>query len=248
MPFAFNEVVVIDDNGTPGNTADDLSTTDGEITFQSVQAGDARQPSCEPGEVWLYTASGDRAERWDAQRSSAATFDFSGSSALDGTDGNIRTFTAGGVSVKASAFSRDKTTGVWSTACLGSYGGGLGVTDSSEGDGSNNTHTVDNVGRDNYVLFEFSENVVVDSAFLGYVVDDSDLTVWIGTKTDPFNNHQTLSDAFLTSLGFTEVNVTDPDHDAHGRPQRGQYLRQRARHRGLTAEDARRKTNSRSRR
>ena len=47
------------------------------------------------------------------------------------------------------------------------------------------------------MLFEFSETVVVDSAFLGYVVDDSDLTVWIGTKTDPFNNHLTLSDALL---------------------------------------------------
>ena len=39
-------------------------------------------------------------------------------------------------------------------------------------------------------------------------MEDSDLRVWIGTKTDPFNNHQTLSDAFLTSLGFTEVNET----------------------------------------
>ena len=56
------------------------------------------------------------------------------------------------------------------------------------------------------MLFEFSENVIVDSAFLGYVVDDSDLTVWIGTTTDPFNNHLTLSDAVLASLGFTEVN------------------------------------------
>ena len=53
----------------------------------------------------------------------AVTFDFSGSSALDGADGNIRTFASGGVSVNASAFSRD-TSGAWSTAWLGSYGGG----------------------------------------------------------------------------------------------------------------------------
>jgi hypothetical protein len=39
-------------------------------------------------------------------------------------------------------------------------------------------------GRDNYVLFEFDQNVVVDSAFLGYVVNDSDLSVWIGTRSD----------------------------------------------------------------
>jgi hypothetical protein len=202
--YAFNQVVVVDDNGTPGNAADDMSTTNGQITFQSVQAGDADN-ILEPGEVWLYTASGTAVDQGSG--GSAVTFNMSGSSALDGADGNIRTFTAGGISLKASAWSRD-TSGVWSTAWLGSYGGGLGVTDSSEGTGSNNTHTVDNLTRDNYVLFEFSEEVVIDSAFLGYVVDDSDLRIWIGTKTDPFNNHQTLSDAFLTSLGFTEVNET----------------------------------------
>ena len=58
------------------------------------------------------------------------------------------------------------------------------MTDSSEGTGGGNTHTVDNSGRDNYVLFEFSETVIVDSAFLGYVVGDSDLTVWIGSTAE----------------------------------------------------------------
>ena len=33
------------------------------------------------------------------------------------------------------------------------------------------------------------------------------MTVWIGTKTDPYNNHQTLSDAFLSGL-YTEENST----------------------------------------
>jgi N-acetylglutamate synthase-like GNAT family acetyltransferase len=202
--FAFNEVVVSDDNGTPGNAADDMSTTNGQITFQSVQAGDADN-ILEPGEIWLYTASG--VVQNVGSGGPDVTFDFSGSSALDGADGNIRTYTSGGLSVKASAWSRD-TSGNWTTAWLGAYGGGLGVTDSSEGDGSNNSHTVDNITRDNYVLFEFSESIVVDSAFLGYVVEDSDLRIWIGTKTDPFNNHGTLNDAYLTSLGFTEVNET----------------------------------------
>jgi hypothetical protein len=40
------------------------------------------------------------------------------------------------------------------------------------------------------------------------VTTDSDISVWIGNKTDPFNNHQTLSDSFLSSLGFTEENLT----------------------------------------
>ncbi len=132
--------------------------------------------------------------------------DMQGNSATTGTSGNVRTFGAGSVSVNASAFSRTPA-GAWSTAYLGSFGGGLGVTDSGE-DGAGTSHTVDNSGNMNYVLFEFSQPVLVDSAFLGYVVTDSDMTVWIGNVPNAFSNHQTLSDAFLTSLGFTEINTT----------------------------------------
>ncbi len=139
-----------------------------------------------------------------------STLNLEGSSSLSGTAGNIRTFTINGVSVKASAFSRVKGAGgAWSTAFLGQYGGGLGVTDGSEGDGSGNSHTMDNIDRDNYVLFEFSQPVVLNSASLGYVVSDSDITAWIGTFADPFNNHLNLSDAVLGGFGFTEDNLTD---------------------------------------
>ncbi|MEJ7594178.1 MAG: hypothetical protein WKF77_21780 [Planctomycetaceae bacterium] len=197
-----------DDNGTLGIASDDLSTTNGKITFGSVYIGNSDN-ILEPGEMWLYQATGIVQTVLVPGIGASTTFDFQGSSATDGSDGNIRTFSAGSLSVKASAFSRVDTSGVWSTAYIGRYGGGLGVTDSSEGDGSSDRHTVDNVGgRDNYVLFEFSQSVIVDAAFLGYVVTDSDLTYWIGTKTDPFNNHLTLSDSLLSSMGFTEVNLT----------------------------------------
>ena len=117
----------------------------------------------------------------------SGTFSFVGNTASSGTNGNIRTFTANGINVKASAFSRTDA-GSWASAYLGSYSHGLGVTDSSEGDGSNDRHTVDNQGgRDNYVLFEFSQPVVFDKAFLDYVGADSDVSIWIGTKTDPYN-------------------------------------------------------------
>jgi hypothetical protein len=136
---------------------------------------------------------------------SCLTFNFKGNSANDGRDGNIRSYTVEGVSVNASAFSRDKMTGDWGKAWLGSYSGGLGVTDSSEGKGSGNAHTVDNTGRDNYVLFEFSKSVVIDKAYLGYVLNDSDLKVWIGT----FNSqHLKLNDNVLSHFGFTELNLT----------------------------------------
>jgi hypothetical protein len=139
------------------------------------------------------------------------TFSFTGSTGTSGSAGNIRTFSANGVNVKASGFSRSDA-GSWAAAYLGSYSHGLGVTDTSEGTGGNDTHTVDNMGgRDNYVLLEFSKPVVFDKAFLDYVGADSDVTVWIGTKTDPYNNHLTLNDALLA--GFKkETDLTDsPD-------------------------------------
>jgi hypothetical protein len=204
VPFTTTQIVVSDDSGTPSNTSDDMSTTGGQITFLSVQTGDADN-ILEPGEVWLYKASG-MVQDLSAPAAGAPTvFDMSGSSSVTGSTGNVRTFTSGSLSVKASAFSRDSS-GAWSTAYLGSYGGGLGVTDGSES-GSSDTHTVDNLGRDNYVLMRFSENVIVDSAFLGYVVGDSDVKVWIGTISNAFTGSVTLSDAVLASLGFTEVSL-----------------------------------------
>ncbi len=129
-----------------------------------------------------------------------------GNTATSGQAGNIITFASGVIAAKASAFSRDSA-GNWAAAYLGRFGGGLGVTDSSEGTGSGNTHTVDNLGRNNYILFEFSQGVTIDTAFLGYVAGDSDIRVWIGNANNAFNNHYTLSDSFLSGLGFSEVNV-----------------------------------------
>jgi serine-aspartate repeat-containing protein C/D/E len=136
------------------------------------------------------------------------TFDFSGSSATDGTDGNTRTYTDAltGVSVTASALSQTKGTNSWQDAWLGAYSGGLGVTDSSEGSGSGNTHTVDNVGRNNYVVLQFSQNVKLDQAYLGYVVNDSDMQVWIGNWATPVTSVNASS--VLSSMSFSEVNTT----------------------------------------
>ena len=135
------------------------------------------------------------------------TLKMKGNTSADGPDGNIRTFSSGSVSVNVSGFSREKANPTWQAAWLGAYVGGVGVTDPSE-DGSNDSHTIDNISRDNYVLFEFNQPVIVDSTFLGYVTGDSDMNVWIGTISNAFNNHITLSDAVLASLGFTEVNDT----------------------------------------
>ncbi|MDO9226346.1 MAG: SdrD B-like domain-containing protein [Pseudomonadota bacterium] len=172
--------------------------------------------------------SGENDLSWDAGLTTVgACVDmvFSGSSATDGSDGNIRTYSQNGLSVNVSAFSRDKSTGAWADAWLGTYGGGLGVTDSSEGSGSGNTHTVDNVGgRDNYVMFEFSQFVMLDKAYLGYVVGDSDMQLWIGNFNTPFTSHIGLNDAVLSQMGFMEVNTTTLSSARWADLNAGEYL------------------------
>jgi len=133
-----------------------------------------------------------------------------GNSASSGTAGNIRNYSVAGANVHISAFSRQDSNGAWAAAYLGAYGPGLGVTDGSEGDGSNDRHKVDNIGgRNNYVVLEFSQPVVLSRAFLDAVGADSDVSVWIGTKSDPYNNHLTLNDALLS--GLTKEDNATPD-------------------------------------
>ncbi|WP_083389696.1 SdrD B-like domain-containing protein [Trichormus sp. NMC-1] len=169
-----------------GNINDYVTLTGGSSITYTVNATVGASPSSSSSSV-----------------SSTTTFDFTGNSFTTGANGNSRTFTKDGISVNARAFSRvDGTNGAWSTAYLGSYSGGLGVTDSSE---TGTFHRVDNGGgRDNYVLFRFSESVIIDRAYLEYVVNDSDISVWIGNFNSPVTN---LSDSILSSFGFTEVNL-----------------------------------------
>ena len=132
-----------------------------------------------------------------------------GDSAGDGTDGNIRTFTSGSISVRTSAFAKRNSDGGWETAFLGAFSPGLGVTDQGEGNGDADRHKVDNIGnRKNYVLYEFNQDVVVDRVYLDSVGDDSDITVWVGSATDPFINHLSLGDGALAHLGASEDNDT----------------------------------------
>jgi len=199
VDFAKADLAILDDNGTPANTADDMSIANGKIAYVSGDDGDN---VLEAGESWLYEARGTVQPL--GALGAATTIDFSGNSAIDGTDGNTRSYTAGGVTVQANAWSRTKGTDTWQKAWLGTYDAGLGVTDSSES-GSSSTHTVDNNGRDNYIVFQFSQDVVVDKAFLGYVVGDSDMTVYVGSATAPLTG---MNNAVLAGMGLKEFNDT----------------------------------------
>lgn len=199
LPFDQSEVGVVDDNGTPDDTSDDFAPT------FDASSDDGSDGVLSPGETWEYTYQ-DVAGTTGSSGGATSTFYFNANGSLDGPNGNIRNFSTDGISVNVSAFSRD-TSGVWSDAYLGIFSGGLGVTDSGEGDGTSGRHRVDNIGRTNYVVFEFSENVVVDRTLLDSVVSDSDLSVWVGTIGDAYNNHVSLTDAVLEGL-FNETNNT----------------------------------------
>ncbi|QGN56116.1 hypothetical protein [Novosphingobium sp. Gsoil 351] len=121
----------------------------------------------------------------------AATVLFTGgSSALDGTNGNVRAFSSGGISVQASAWTWNND--VLEQAYLGYYSSGLGVTSNSDGTGaSNNSHTVDNVGPDDFILLVFNQLVNISSARLtqfdvSSTIDDNDATVSYATVANAF--------------------------------------------------------------
>ena len=101
-----------------------------------------------------------------APAAASVTISFTGgNSSTDGADGNIRTFTNGGITVQASGFSYDGNT--LERAWLGRYSSGLGVTNNDEGNGtSNNNHTIDNLGQRDFVLLIFNQAVNIQSAVL----------------------------------------------------------------------------------
>ncbi|MEO0984325.1 MAG: SdrD B-like domain-containing protein [Cyanobacteria bacterium J06639_14] len=193
VAFTASEVVVIDDNGTAGDTSDDF-------TPDFVEASDLNNNGLlDVGETWLYTKSEAAQDLSTVTGSKDVQFHLTGSSSVYGNDGNVRTFTADGVSVDVSAFS--SYYGHFEKAYLGAYGGGLGVTNRYEW---SNEHRVDNSTDIDYILFEFDQDVTVDRAFLDYVGYDSDISIWIGDRngTDITHLDSTLLNSFTKENNF----------------------------------------------
>lgn len=147
-----------------------------------------------------------------AAPASAATIVFNTwNTATDGTDGIVRSFSAAGINVKATAFSYNNSL---SRAFLGDYGSaGLGVTNNNEGDGgSDNSHTVDNRSGNDFILLVFDRMVNLSGAVLNpYKIGSGGSA---STDNDAFVSYATLSGAYgmdlsTISLGntvFTDLN------------------------------------------
>ena len=115
----------------------------------------------------------------------ATTWTTTGNSALSGSYGNSRSFTSGGVTLTATGWSNTGSGGAIQDAFLGAYGGGLGVTNRSEGNGGNNRHQVDNSGQIDSIRLAFSAptEVRLTDLLFGYSsTGDGDVTVlWSNT-------------------------------------------------------------------
>jgi hypothetical protein len=121
--------------------------------------------------------------------------------------GNTRTYTAGGVTVTASAWGYTGSSNtLFDTAGLGQYTTGLGVSDRAEGlSAVNPNHQVDNIGPDNFVMFHFGANAVdISSINIDPTgIYDRDVSFWVG-NVPAGTSLVGKSYADLVGLGFTQ--------------------------------------------
>lgn len=149
-----------------------------------------------------------------------ATITMTGATATGGPAGNIMSFTDGaGINVQASAFSI--VNGVVQTAYLGAYSGGLGATNSLEGNGSaGNSHTVDNYQASgtafDFILLVFNKAVNLSNAVLTpFDVNANDA---LAADNDAFVTYGNLANAFQAVPASVSVsNAQSIANNANGK-------------------------------
>lgn len=135
------------------------------------------------------------------------TFDLTTGGSNSGSGfGNVRTFTSGGVTLTVTAWGLTGSGNSFQTAQLGQFSGGLGSCNRDEGTGcSDPAHQVDNIGADDYVLFQLSGAGTF--SFASIVIDpsgtyDRDVSYYIGSASNPLNlTGSDLGDLAALGLG-----------------------------------------------
>jgi hypothetical protein len=144
-------------------------------------------------------------------------FDFTGSqggSMGEGSVGNTRTFTSGGVTLNVTgwAYTYDINPGTDNAlgkAAVGRWSTGLGVCNTTEMPCSSPSHQVDNVGIDDWALFVFSEAIDITSVRIDpYGNYDRDVSYYVGNVTTPLNLTG-VTYAGLGALGFSAINNSE---------------------------------------
>jgi len=155
----------------------------------------------------LVLASASYAVTWDLSCGAGTTCTNSGDSY-----GNERTFTVGGLTLTARAFSTGDINGGgnFQTSFLGLYSpNGLGVTSQGllllggDGLGLFNQHTVDNDGKNDLVVFRFPTSAYIPASVFLNEFGDTDIVAYVGGNGLSFSNFTSLSYSSLTSNGFT---------------------------------------------
>jgi hypothetical protein len=120
-----------------------------------------------------------------APATASTTFALTGNDSINGTFGNQRVFTAGGISVRASGWRAVSNNGSYTAerSYLARFSNGLGVTSTGDNSGRDSLHTIDNRNGFDFVLFQFDRAVTLTGATLNtYRVNGSrDNDVFIGT-------------------------------------------------------------------
>ena len=129
------------------------------------------------------------------------TFNFTGGG---GTAGSY-VFTSGALSVTVTATAFNPSTSTWDTSALvGRYSGGLGVTNSQKISGvaqdtNSPQHSLDNNGWKDLLVFQFSLPVDVDALSVGWYYNDDDFRYTIGST---YNSVKVLTGSGVTGTGL----------------------------------------------
>lgn len=147
-----------------------------------------------------------------AASAALVTFDFTGGNTSTwGSVGNTMTFTQAGLSVTVSAWSKSGST--VNAAYLGRYDKGLGVTNGVNDD----SHTVDNSGNYDFLVFKFNQTVEAESAIFA-AFGDTDASIGVGNAASySITNWASVQSLFGTfednsgtsSGGSRAINITN---------------------------------------
>ena len=139
----------------------------------------------------------------------AASYSFTSGSTTGSGFGNSVQRSSGGIDVTVTGFSLSTLSGAFQTGQVQIWGSGLGVCNQGEGTYcSNPAHPVDNSGSFDFLLFSFSQSVLLDEAVLTAWATDFDATLWAGTGSISLNG-QTLAGLGLDVSGVEDLFSTN---------------------------------------
>lgn len=149
--------------------------------------------------------------------STATSWDLSGGGTCSNcsNNGGTRSYVSDSITLTASAWSDtgDGSPRAIETAILGSYGGGLGVTnrDGSNGDsgeGSNPEHTVDNNGRFDSVRLDFgAASIRLTNVRFGFISNDADFSVLYSNSGSMSGNYGSFGWSLLGNYAANDTNT-----------------------------------------